>query len=239
MKFTLKKQEPFHGMEPDIYEGSDGNVYMTRCGIGNLLEYKDPENAIRMIHERHPEEISPNSRVHKLCGVDGRVREHYLYNEDAIYEIIRWSRQPRATEFYRYVRKIMNAVRKDKAVQQALREAGINVRRNLTDTIKEVYEDSRNKHFQYKNYTDLIYKHVLGKSAKELRKRYGIGKNDNLRDCFTAEELKQLHKVEEQVSTLLEMGMSYDQVKGILAMSKSRTLERKRERNQIKESRKA
>jgi GAF domain-containing protein len=66
---------------------------------------------------------------------------------------------------------------------------------------------------KYKNYTDLVYKIVFGKNSKQLREEYGLGKNDDLRNRFTADELELVELLERQVSVLIELGHDYQSIK--------------------------
>ncbi|MFW5651627.1 MAG: GIY-YIG nuclease family protein [Acetivibrio ethanolgignens] len=62
-------------------------------------------------------------------------------------------------------------------------------------------------------YTNCIYKVVFGMNANQLREKYGLGKKDNIRDCFTEEELKAVQSMECLVSGLVDCGWGYDQIK--------------------------
>lgn len=69
---------------------------------------------------------------------------------------------------------------------------------------------------QESDYTDLIYKVVFGKNAKQLREEYGITKQDNLRDLFSQEELAKVKSVEMVVSGLMDCGWGYDDIKAFV-----------------------
>lgn len=92
------------------------------------------------------------------------------------------------------------------------------VRRSLTDVIRDDYPESPHKKFVYKNFTDLAYKNVFGFNAKQLRNKLGITKKENIRDCFSQSELKQLQERETLIKELVKSGYSYKQVKDILSM---------------------
>lgn len=86
-------------------------------------------------------------------------------------------------------------------------------RRLFTDILKEVLPENPNKNWQYKQFTDLVYKHVTGYNANQLREKFGIRKKESLRDCFTQEELQAVQSMECLVSGLVDCGWEYDQVK--------------------------
>lgn len=96
------------------------------------------------------------------------------------------------------------------------REKGIAVRQSLTKAIQQSGENERTHGHAYALYTDLIYKAVFGKNAKQLRKEYGITKQDNLRDLFEQEELAKVQSVEMVVSGLVDCGWGYDDVKDFI-----------------------
>lgn len=96
------------------------------------------------------------------------------------------------------------------------REKGIAVRQALTKAIQQSGENDRMHGHAYSTYTDLIYKAVLGKTAKQLREELGIGKQDNLRDLLSAEELAKVKSVEMVVSGLVDCGWGYNEIKAFI-----------------------
>ena len=71
----LVKQTSFNGIELDCYvepEQEDrGDFWATREQIGRLLEYAEPEPAIKNIHNRHSERLDKFSTSTKLIRVEG------------------------------------------------------------------------------------------------------------------------------------------------------------------------
>lgn len=96
---------------------------------------------------------------------------------------------------------------------QIERDKGVVIRHILTDTIKLKIADSSHKRFAYPNYTNLIYKALFGKTAKELEKEYGVKPKENLRDFFTGEALSCVQSMEMLVSSLIGCGWGYEQIK--------------------------
>lgn len=90
-------------------------------------------------------------------------------------------------------------------------------RRLFTDVLKEVIPESPNKKWAYKYFTDLVYKIVTGKNAKQLRELYGLSKDDTVRESLTPQELKEVVNYERIIESLLEFGQDYDGVKEILS----------------------
>ena len=61
-----------------------------------------------------------------------------------------------------------------------------------------------------------LYKSIFGKDAKHLREEYGISNKEELRDFFTPEELQQVKKAEMLVSSLVEYGWGYEEIKDFI-----------------------
>jgi len=99
------------------------------------------------------------------------------------------------------------------------REKGKLVRHILTDTIKMKVAESPNKKFMYPNYTKLIYKVLFNKSFDELKKMYNIKPKESLRDYISSEELKELEQMEMLISSLINLGWGYEQIKEFINQS--------------------
>lgn len=96
---------------------------------------------------------------------------------------------------------------------QIERDKGVVIRHILTDTIKMKVADSPNKRFAYPNYTNMIYRTLFGKTAKELEKEYEVKSRENLRDYFTGSDLEKVQSMEMLVSSLINCGWGYEQIK--------------------------
>lgn len=114
-----------------------------------------------------------------------------------------------------YIRQF-NAMEKALIGKMREREKGIAVRQALTNALKESNENERMHGHAYSTYTNVIYKSIFGKNAKQLREEYGIDKKANLRDYFSEEELKSVQSAEMLVSSLINYGWGYDQIKDFI-----------------------
>lgn len=97
----------------------------------------------------------------------------------------------------------------------ATRERAKMAREALTNAIQSLPE-SPHKQMKYKHYTDLIYKIVFDKNAKQLRAEYGITVKDNLRDRFSTEEIERVETIEQQISAMVALGYDYSTIKDAL-----------------------
>lgn len=109
--------------------------------------------------------------------------------------------------------------------RQETRHIGVNVRKSLTDSIKENVNDEGNfKNYAYSNYSKLVYKKVLGKQVKKAKEDLGLSKNDNIRNYLTIEQLEEVQKLESKIAmyieTLKDMSLSdketYEKIKIML-----------------------
>lgn len=89
-------------------------------------------------------------------------------------------------------------------------------RRLFTDILKEVLPESPHKSWRYKQFTDLVYKHVTGYNAKQLREMYDKPKDFNVRELLTPQQLREVIRYEDIIQGLLQLGQDYDGVKAIL-----------------------
>ena len=93
------------------------------------------------------------------------------------------------------------------------RAKGILVRHILTDTIKNVLPESPHKNFAYPNYTNLFYKVLFGKTAKDLQAEFKLQKNESVRDQFTKDDLAEVENLERLTAGLINLGWGYEQIK--------------------------
>lgn len=107
----------------------------------------------------------------------------------------------------------MEAVLQGKLIE---RQKGIAVRQALTKALQQSAENERMHGHAYSTYTNCIYKVLFGMNAKQLRERYGIGAKDDLRDCFTSEELAAVQSMERLVSGLVDCGWEYSAIKSFI-----------------------
>ncbi len=107
---AIVKSESFGSIQCDFYR-KDDEIWMTREQIGTALEYCDPKVAVSKIHDRHKDRLDKFSGVTKL-GTPGGIQETYIYSTRGIYEICRWSKQPKADAFFDWVYDILEGLRK-------------------------------------------------------------------------------------------------------------------------------
>lgn len=112
----------------------------------------------------------------------------------------------------------------EKQQKEIERAKGIAVRQALTKSLQLSQENDRMHGHAYSTYTNCIYKVLFGMNANQLREKYGIGKKDSLRDCFTELELRAIQSMENMVSGLVDCGWGYDQVKSFIEQTNTKQI---------------
>lgn len=160
-------------------------------------------------------------------------RDMIVINESGLYTLMLSSKLPSAVKFQDWVTdEVLPSIRKYGAYIVE-REVFKLTRRPLTDAIQEFFPDDR---WSYKNFTDLIYKSVLGKSAAQIRKERGASKTAVAADFLTAEELQKVTERQHQIAVLIEMDMDYQQIKVFLMERKLLSLPAKKIAKSVKSS---
>jgi prophage antirepressor-like protein len=105
----LVKSEIFGQSKCDFWQNDSSEIFMTREQIGVALEYSNPMIAIYKIHERHKDRFKKLSLTKLVNGHDT-----YFYSTKGVYEIYRWSRQPKADAFMDWVWDVIEGIRTGK-----------------------------------------------------------------------------------------------------------------------------
>lgn len=144
---------------------------------------------------------------------NGKGNPMYYMNRDGFTLLVMGYTGEKAMRFKLAYIKQFNAMEELLKGKLIEREKGIVIRQAFTRVLKDSGENDRMHGHAYSAYTDLIYKVVFGKNAKQLREEYRISKQDNLRDILSQEELAKVKSVEMVVSGLVDCGWGYDEVK--------------------------
>ena len=140
----------------------------------------------------------------------------YYMNRDGFTLLVMGYTGEKAMKFKLAYIKQFNAMEKALLSTIKEREKGIAVRQALTKAIQQSNENERMHGHAYSTYTDVIYKSIFGKNAKQLREEFGITKKENLRDYFSQEKNQQIQNAEMLVSSLIGYGWGYDEIKNFI-----------------------
>lgn len=153
----------------------------------------------------------------------GRPEKVYQLNEQQATLLITYMQNTLPVrEFKKALVKQFYLMQKELISRRVTRQIGKQAREALTNAIQGLPE-SPHKSMKFKHYTDLVYKIVFGKNARELREIYTITKTDNLRNRFTSSELGRVEKLERQISSLIDLGYDYQFIKDIISKKYLRT----------------
>lgn len=146
----------------------------------------------------------------------GRPEEAYRLNEpQATFLMTLLKNTPIVVEFKRRLVEQFYAMRTELQRRQIAKLERKPIRESLTDTIKALPE-TPHKSMWYKHYTDLVYRTVTGKTAKQLREARGAPPKATASDCMAANEIEAVAHMENRVAVMLEMHMGYQQIKAAL-----------------------
>lgn len=204
-KLVKAEQINFGTLTCDVYTDSKGNFFMTREQIGRALEYPNPRQAISNLHNRHKERLDTLSVVLKLRTTDKKTYETIVYSAKGVYEICRWSHQPKANDFYDFVYDILEGLRLgylkltvEKSTQQWIetRYQGKLTRRTETDTIQKLTEYAKEQGSEHADKLYMVYSKLANKIA-------GI----QSRDTASINQLNNLSLIENIIFHVIEVGI--------------------------------
>lgn len=222
MKLRLVRQGDFLGTKCDFYvDNASNNIYMSRTQIGYALSYKNPQDAIKKIHQRHYEQLE--KRYIEVVGDNlsprpkdlGKKTSIFMYDERGILDVVRWSTSNVADNYFDWVYSIIQEIKKNGyyiATEKDEKWLGIRketkqVRRMETDAIKEFVEYAESQGSEhagryYQLFTDLVHNRLgieTGSRDKQSQK--------TLLRLKSLETIVDLH-----ICTLMEAKLPYKEV---------------------------
>ena len=198
---------------------------VTSLDVANTFE-KEHRNVLKDIRELKCSEDFRllNFVQSEYLNEQNHRQPMYYITRDGFTLLVMGYTGEKAMRFKEAYIKQFNAMEKALLGKIKEREKGIAVRQALTKAIQQSNENDRMHGHAYSTYTDVIYKVVFGKTAKQLREEFGISKSDILRDRFSQEELQQVKSIEMTVSGLVECGWGYDEIKAFINNSNLKRL---------------
>lgn len=178
-------------------------------------EHKAILRAIRELKcstEFRGEHFSPSNYVDSR----GKIQPCVLIDRDGFTFLVMGFNDPKSVKYKEAYIKRFNAMESELRVKLIEREKSIVARNSMTKSLQQSAEDERMHGHAYSTYTNCIYKVLFGMNANQLREKYGIEKNVNLRDHFTGEELRAIQSMEHLVSGLVGCGWEYEMVKSFV-----------------------
>lgn len=213
---TLIKSESYNGIPMNFYRNEKDEIYATREQIGQALGYVSPRIAITKIHNKNKDRLNRFSVVTKLVTTDGKKYDTTVYNEKGVYEICRFSRQPKADAFMDWTWELLSRIRKGElSVIQTARAEFL----KLTDAVKMNTKEPQ--FFHYVLESDLVNRSALGMSAKDYKKLHGV-KGNTIRPYLSPEETRLVMEIQRADAYMLACGLDYDTRKDALSKYRNR-----------------
>ena len=178
-------------------------------------------DTVQKLIQRHEKDLREFGKVgfeiRPLSGSKtGQTVKAYHLNEQQATLLLTFLRNtPVVIEFKKELVRQLFAMRKELMNIKAIKAERKPLRTSMTDAIKAL-PDSPHKQFKYSQYTDLAYTAALGRTARQLRKERGADKGATASDYMNADELAAVASMENRISVLLDVGMSYQQIKNSL-----------------------
>lgn len=154
--------------------------------------------------------------MRKLSG-RGRPKKIYQLSEEQATLLITYlDNTPQVRAFKKELVRQFYAMKTELLQRQLVRTSGKAGRREMTDAIKEssVLSD---KWYVYSNFTKLLYKTALGFDVSKLREARRVDKKATPLDFLNKAELDALNKRQNQITTLIDLGMDYQAIKDVLS----------------------
>lgn len=149
-------------------------------------------------------EIRPSGKARKKI--------YRLNREQATLLIVFLDNSPKVVDFKVELVQQFYSMEAQLIARRIERDRNKKVRLSMTDAIKEA---DFSHHF-YKHFTNLCYKSAIGFNATQIKKARNVNKNFSIMDYLSKEELEAVNEREGQIATMVSLGMSYDQIKGVL-----------------------
>ena len=163
---VLFRKENFNGVECDLWKDENGEVWMTREQIGKSLEYGNPRESIKTIHSRNKERLDKFSKKVQIDTPSSGKQETYLYSAKGVYEVCRYSKQPKANDFLEGIR--LGNIELKFAIPKTLSEA-----LQLASDLSKQLEEQKPK---VEMYDELMNSNSL-MNFKQVADTLGYGRN--------------------------------------------------------------
>ncbi len=204
-----------------IGKRNEEKLITTSLQVAEVFE-KEHARVLRDIRELSCSEDFRNGNFAKSSYINSQNKKQPMYQitKDGFVLLVMGYTGEKAMKFKEdYIKafnKMENELRRiytERQQWQIERDKGVVIRHILTDTIKMKIADSPHKRFAYPNYTNLIYRTLFGKTAKELEQEYSVKPKENLRDYFIGSDLEKVQSAEMLISSLINCGWGYGEIK--------------------------
>ncbi|MGX6979134.1 Rha family transcriptional regulator [Vagococcus elongatus] len=185
-----------------------------------ISQYAEVEHrAIRQLANKYKEKLIEMGRITfemqplETNGGLQKIKNFKLNEIQATFIITLLKNTEPVVHFKAELAKQFYLMKQELIERQLQRKSGKVVRLSMTDEIKRA---GFTKPYHYSNFTRLAYKSAIGFSSTEIKKARNIPKGGIIVDFLTADELQAVNEREQQIATLLSLGLDYRQIQKIL-----------------------
>lgn len=204
----------------NLVELTSRNLDATPFTTGNIIaEYANIELAsvnrtIRKVHSRL--EHFGKVRIKIQAMPSGQKAKTYLLNQAQATLLITFLKNtPKVANFKEELVRQFMGMQQELFERRARFELGKEFSKSLQGAISASPSLGENGHL-YININRLVYKQALGVTTAQLRKARHIPKTDAITHYLSANEADAIRKVKDQIITLLDLKMNYQQIKTAL-----------------------
>jgi hypothetical protein len=227
------RNETIENIEYDFLDKMKAIPYLTNDMVLSLDQasnfYESTKKSVDTIITRNKEEFLDDvwvirgeelkifkSEVTLLHGegeFDNRTPSLTLMNKRALLRIgMIMTGSAMATKVRNYLLNLENDAKFDRKQWAIQREVGIIERKRMTSAIAKYIPNTKHKQFAYPTYTNMLYRILFNKEAKQLKEERKVKTNDALRDSFSEQELKNIEEAETIITALIALGFTYKQI---------------------------
>lgn len=194
----------------------DGQIWFVAKDVCDVLDIKDSSQAV--------ERLDYEEKLMRKLYVSGQDREMWIINESGLYSLVLTSNKPEAKKFKKWVTsEVLPEIRQSGKYFikrhemysriELMREIEKAAFKSMTQSLKDHGEAERTHGHAYSLYNNLIYKLVLGKTAKDIKNENGLKETDSVKDFIDKDKLIVIDGAERLVDAMLRMGHEYENIK--------------------------
>jgi prophage antirepressor-like protein len=182
------------------------------CEILGIIDYKQAS-----------ERLKDDERGGYYIPTPGGKQEMTCISEPGLYRLIFTSTKPDAEKFKDWVFKIVLPeirrtgkfyIHKEKLYTEfeVIRQIEKQSFKSMAQSLKDTGENDRMHGHAYSTYNNLIYKLILGRTAKQLKEEMDLKKCNSVKDYIGEDKLKTIENSEKLVDAMLREGMEYKEI---------------------------
>ncbi len=153
--------------------------------------------------------------IEEIKGRGQPVKYYKLNEQQATFLITLMKNTKKVVEFKFNLVKQFYEMRTELNKRRIERVKGKHYRNSLTAALDKL-PYTPHKPMMYKHYTDLVYCVVFNKNTKQLRQQFGISENETPRDYLSAEDIRKVERIENEIAVLIDFGNTYTNIKNMM-----------------------